>query len=53
MIYTDEFPGVLELLRSGQIDPTPLISGIIGLEGLEGAIQNFHAPDRFKVLVSF
>ena len=53
MIYTDEFPGVLELLRSGRIDPSPLISGSIGLDDLDHAIKNFNAPDRFKVLVSF
>jgi 2-desacetyl-2-hydroxyethyl bacteriochlorophyllide A dehydrogenase len=52
MIYTDEFPDVLELLQSGRIDPTPLISGVIGLDGLDSAIKNFNAPDRFKVLVS-
>ncbi|UCG39232.1 MAG: alcohol dehydrogenase catalytic domain-containing protein [bacterium] len=52
MIYTDEFPGVLELLKSGRIDPTPLISGVIGLEELDSAIRNFHAPNRIKVLVS-
>ena len=53
MIYTDEFPGVLELLRSGRIDPTPLISDVIGLDDLDNVIKNFNAPDRFKVLVSF
>jgi len=52
MIYTDEFPGVLELLKSGRIDPNPLISGMIGLDDVDNAIQNFTAPDRFKVLVS-
>lgn len=53
MIYTDEFPGVLELLQSGKIDPSPLISGVIELDDLDNAIKNFNAPDRFKVLVSF
>ncbi|NOY87316.1 MAG: alcohol dehydrogenase catalytic domain-containing protein [Deltaproteobacteria bacterium] len=52
MIYTDEFPGVLELLQTGRIDPTPLISDMIGLDDLENAIKNFNAPGRFKVLVS-
>lgn len=52
MIYTDEFPRVLELLDSGKIDPTPLISDVIGLEDLDVAIKNFNAPDRFKILVT-
>ncbi len=52
MVYTDEFPSVLELLISGKVDPTPLISGVIGLDDLDSAIKNFNAPDRFKVLVS-
>ncbi len=52
MIYTDEFPDVLELLQSGRIDPSPLISDVIGLVDLDSAIKNFNAPDRFKVLVS-
>ncbi len=52
MIYTDEFPGVLELLKSGRIDPTPLISGVIGLDDIDNALKNFTSPDRFKVLVS-
>jgi len=53
MIYTDEFPGVLDLLESGRIDPTPLISGVVGLEEVDSVIRDFNAPDRFKVLVSF
>ncbi len=52
MIYTDEFPGVLELLQSGRIDPTPLISDVVGLDEVDNVIKNFNAPDRFKVLVS-
>ncbi|UCF31579.1 MAG: alcohol dehydrogenase catalytic domain-containing protein [bacterium] len=52
MIYTDEFPGVLELLESGRIDPKPLISDVVGLEDLDGAIKTFNSPDRIKVLVS-
>lgn len=51
MIYTDEFPRVLKLLGSGKIDPTPLISNMIGLDDLDSAIRNFNAPDRFKILV--
>ena len=53
MIYTDEFPKVLELLESGRIDPTPLISDVVRLDDIDSAIRNFHDPDRFKVLVSF
>jgi 2-desacetyl-2-hydroxyethyl bacteriochlorophyllide A dehydrogenase len=52
MIYTDEFPAVLELLGSERIDPSPVISGVIGLNDLDIAIKNFNAPDRLKVLVS-
>jgi threonine dehydrogenase-like Zn-dependent dehydrogenase len=52
MIYTDEFPGVLEILEAGQIDPTPLITDVIGLDDLDSTIKNFNAPDRFKILVS-
>lgn len=52
MIYTDEFPGVLELLQTGRVDPSPLISDLIGLDDLDDAIKNFNAPDRYKVLVS-
>jgi 2-desacetyl-2-hydroxyethyl bacteriochlorophyllide A dehydrogenase len=52
MIYTDEFPEVLELLQTGRVDPSPLISGLIGLDDLDDAIKNFNAPDRYKVLVS-
>jgi 2-desacetyl-2-hydroxyethyl bacteriochlorophyllide A dehydrogenase len=52
MIYTDEYPAVIELLETGHIDPSPLISSVIGLDELEDSIKNFNAPDRFKILVS-
>ncbi len=52
MIYSDEFPRVIELLESGKIDPSPLISGVIGLGELDSAIKNFNAPNRLKVLVT-
>lgn len=51
MIYTVEFPEVLELLQTGRVDPSPLISDLIGLDDLDNAIKNFNAPDRYKVLV--
>lgn len=53
MIYTDEFPCVLDLLASGMIDTKSLTTDVIGMDELVGALELFHAPDRVKVLVSF
>ena len=52
MIYTDEFPEVIEMLNSRRVDPAPLISDVITLDSLDQAIKAFHSPDRIKVLVS-
>ena len=52
MIYTDEFPYVLDLLSAGKIDTAPLTTGITGLDGVGEALEMFHSPDRVKVLVS-
>jgi 2-desacetyl-2-hydroxyethyl bacteriochlorophyllide A dehydrogenase len=52
MIYTDEFPQVIELLGSGRIDTEPLISDVIGLDDVDNAIRTFNSPDRIKALIS-
>ncbi len=51
MIYTDEFPVVLELLEKGLIKTRPLISGIFSLEELPAALKGFSSPKRVKTLV--
>ena len=52
MIYTDEFPYVLDLLSAGKIDTAPLTTGVIGLDEVGSALEMFPSPDRVKVLVS-
>ena len=52
MIYTEEFPYVLDLLSAGKIDTAPLTTGVIGLDEVGDALEMFHSPDRVKVLVS-
>lgn len=51
LIYTDEFPQAIELLRAGRVATAPLVSGILPLAGLDGALQRFSAPERIKTLV--
>ncbi len=52
MIYTDEFPYVLDLLSAGKINTAPLTTGVTGLDGVGEALEMFHSPDRVKVLVA-
>ena len=52
MIYTDEFPQVLNLLKSGQLQTEPLISEKLPLQDLDRALSEFSAPNRVKMLVT-
>jgi threonine dehydrogenase-like Zn-dependent dehydrogenase len=45
------FAPALELLASGQIDPTPLISARLPLEEGVAALTRAAAPDAVKVLI--
>lgn len=51
--YTaDEFAMVLDLLASGRIDPSPLITGIIGLDQVPDTFEALRKPgDHAKVLI--
>ena len=51
MIYTDEFPKAIELLRQNKIDTKALTSKRVSLEGLNQALTDFSSPDRIKTLV--
>jgi 2-desacetyl-2-hydroxyethyl bacteriochlorophyllide A dehydrogenase len=51
MIYTTEFPAVLDLLVKGQIKTQPLVSGIFDLEELSTALEGFADPKRVKTLI--
>ena len=52
MIYIDEFPSVLDLLKSGQIKTEPLVSETLPLSELNRALNEFSSPDRVKILVA-
>lgn len=51
IIYVDEFPAVIKLLETNQIDTATLISEEIRLEQLQQSLRDFHQPDRIKTLV--
>ena len=47
-----EFRDTLHLLASGKVDPSPLLTGTVGLAGVEGAFAALGSADRHaKVLI--
>jgi 2-desacetyl-2-hydroxyethyl bacteriochlorophyllide A dehydrogenase len=51
MIYTDEFPEVLELLRRQEIKVEPLRSTTYSLDDVAHAFEEFRSPGRIKTLI--
>ena len=51
LIYTDEFPESMALLKDGEIQTAPLNSGRLTLNELEHGLREFASPDRMKMLV--
>ena len=51
--YTpQEFREALHLLAGGKVDPTPLITGTVGLDGVAGAFDALGDPERHaKILI--
>lgn len=52
MAYPDEFPQVIDMLESGRVDPTPLISHRYALSEFPQALATAQDPERaIKVLI--
>lgn len=47
-----DFRDALHLLAEGRVDPGPLITGVVGLEGVEGAFEALGSPEQHaKILI--
>jgi threonine dehydrogenase-like Zn-dependent dehydrogenase len=47
-----EFRETLHMLAEGKVDPSPLLTGVVGLEGTEGAFDALGNPERHaKILI--
>jgi threonine dehydrogenase-like Zn-dependent dehydrogenase len=47
-----EFHDTLQLLAKGSVDPSPLLTGVVGLEGVPAAFDALEAADRHaKILI--
>ena len=47
-----DFHDTLQLLASGKVDPRPLITGTVGLAGVNDAFADLRAPDQHaKILI--
>ena len=51
LIYTDEFPESMALLKSGRVQTAPLNTGELSLDELDDGLREFTSPDRMKMLV--
>ena len=54
VIYYDpaEFADTLRLLAEGEIDPSPLITGVVGIDGVPAAFAELGSPEAHaKVIV--
>jgi len=51
IIYTNEFPAVLDMLKSGDFKTKPFVSGIYSLEELSQALEGFQKPERIKTII--
>jgi threonine dehydrogenase-like Zn-dependent dehydrogenase len=48
-----EFRDTLHMLAEGEVDPRPLITGQVGLDGVEGAFDDLADPERHaKILIN-
>ena len=50
LIYTDEFPKTLEILKSGRIQTRVLTTAKVPLDGIDSVLQDFASPQRIKIL---
>ncbi len=47
-----EFRDTLYMLAEGKVDPTPMITGTVGLSGVAGAFADLEDPERHaKILI--
>jgi threonine dehydrogenase-like Zn-dependent dehydrogenase len=53
LAYTPlEFRDTLHMLAEGKVDPRPMITGTVGLEGVEGAFADLEDPEKHaKILI--
>ena len=51
MIYQDEFPEAMRLLRSGAVKVEPLVTHRFGLDAIQEAFAAHRSPDSIKVAV--
>ena len=51
LIYTDEFPKTLEILKSGRIQTKALTTEKVPLEQVDRVLRDFASPKRIKMLV--
>ncbi len=52
MIYTDEFPAVLDLLKEGRVRVAPLLTERRPLDELGQALADFRSPRRVKTVIT-
>lgn len=53
LIYTDEFPESLHLLKNGTVQTEVLATNKISLNDLDATLKEFHSTSRIKTLVLF
>jgi threonine dehydrogenase-like Zn-dependent dehydrogenase len=53
LAYTPlEFRDTLHMLADGKVDPAPLVTGVVGLPGVDGAFTVLGNPERHaKILI--
>jgi len=51
LIYTNEFPKSMDILKSGKIKTDLLNTGKLSLNELDNALREFTSPERLKMLV--
>jgi len=51
LIYTNEFPESMDILKSGKIKTDLLNTGKLSLNELDNALREFTSPERLKMLV--
>jgi 2-desacetyl-2-hydroxyethyl bacteriochlorophyllide A dehydrogenase len=52
MIYTDEFPAVLDLLKEGKVRVAPLLTEMKPLDEVGQALADFRSPHRVKTVIT-